>query len=231
MESTGPIVSEAVREWSACLRPADPRCRPDARVARVLHDDLQQQLHAIGLQLALAAEHANAGDLDLMGTRLELARRWLRDSIGTIRQLCAGVETGSAGGGDVVMAVQAVAAEASDRFGLRLDVRIDPSVGVCPSDAAAVLADAARELLFNVVKHAACDEARLELRAVGGIIELTVADHGRGPEPDDRTPVSATGLVRLRRAVEVLGGTLVLDVNAVGGWTAVVRLPSPNLPD
>ncbi|MDY7100628.1 MAG: histidine kinase [Actinomycetota bacterium] len=197
-----------------------------ANVARVLHDDLQQQLHAVSLQLGLAAEHLDARELEHLRTRVELARRWLRDSIATVRNLCAGASAVAEECVDIAPGTRAVVADVAERFGLEVDARVESSIA-CPPGTASVVVDAARELLFNVVKHAGCGEARLDLRQAAGVIELVVADVGRGPSAAHRT--AGTGLARVRDGVEELGGTIRLGAEPGGGCVVVVRLPAATM--
>lgn len=66
----------------------------------------------------------------------------------------------------------------------------------------------AREILFNTVKHAQVKEARLRLQRRRGQLWLTVADQGRGFDPQTLSRTSGFGLFSIRERVELLGGRM-----------------------
>jgi signal transduction histidine kinase len=65
---------------------------------------------------------------------------------------------------------------------------------------------AAREMLFNVVKHARVKQARLQLRRRKGQILLTVSDQGRGFDPSTLAKGSGFGLFSVQERAQLLGG-------------------------
>ena len=93
---------------------------------------------------------------------------------------------------------------------------------VLPSDVAAVFADATREALTNVRRHAGTSRASIRLGGDERRLTLDVADRGRGFSPD-AVPTTRRGLResvhgRLRR----IGGTA--TVRSTVGAGTVVRL-------
>ena len=64
------------------------------------------------------------------------------------------------------------------------------------------------EFLFNAVKHAQVKDARLRLQHRRGQLWLTVADQGRGFDPQVLSQTSGFGLFSIRERVELLGGRI-----------------------
>ena len=79
------------------------------------------------------------------------------------------------------------------------------------------------EALANVAKHAAATHASISVGIVGDLIELVIADDGRG----GADPAAGTGLVGLRDRVEALGGSLQVESVRGSGTRLRALLPLP----
>ena len=80
----------------------------------------------------------------------------------------------------------------------------------------------AQEALTNVLKHAHARNVRIELRRRAGVLELEVADDGRGADlSNDRT---GRGIGNMRARARQIGGELTLHSGA-GGTQVLLRLP------
>jgi hypothetical protein len=85
-----------------------------------------------------------------------------------------------------------------------LSVQVDPK-----SEAIrAFLFKAGREILFNVVKHARTQEAKLRLQQVREQLWLTITDKGRGFDPELLGHTGGLGLLSIRERAELLGGRM-----------------------
>jgi len=85
---------------------------------------------------------------------------------------------------------------------------------------------AARELLFNAVRHAGVHETSLRLRRVGQYVALRVSDQGRGFDPLELKETSGFGLLSIRERVELLGGRV--DIRSAKGRGTRVRIVMPD---
>jgi PAS domain S-box-containing protein len=123
--------------------------------------------------------------------------------------------------------LQAVGQSASQSFGPKLDIEIDPSAAVLPVRAAVPLAIIANELIGNAVQHARGDRnrvaVRLNLQSGDGESLLTVKDDGPGFRP---APAKhrASGLGLVEALARQLGGRL--EVTTQQGACCVVRFIS-----
>ena len=71
-----------------------------------------------------------------------------------------------------------------EKHGLHVHLKVDEQVDPPAEEIRLLLFQAARELLFNIVKHAGVHEACMELsRLDGDRLSLTIADSGRGFDP------------------------------------------------
>jgi len=76
--------------------------------------------------------------------------------------------------------------------------------------------------LTNVVRHAFARSCTIRLALTEGMLQLTVADDGRGPPADLRAGV---GLISMRERAAELGGTLILERTPSGETHLLARLP------
>jgi signal transduction histidine kinase len=82
---------------------------------------------------------------------------------------------------------------------------------------------AVKETLNNVVRHAHATEVEFSLVLIPNALELVIADNGRGFNASAAT--EGNGLNNLRRRLEKLGGTCIVESQAGKGTTVRLRLP------
>ena len=83
---------------------------------------------------------------------------------------------------------------------------------------------ATREAFQNVVAHASASEARLTLQLNDDGLHISVADNGRGFEPE-RKPSRGNGLNNMRRRLQSIGGRLEIRSGAGQGTTVQMFVP------
>ena len=138
------------------------------RIERNLHDGVQQQLVAIGLDLGMAEQQLGA-DPDRARELIVSARQKVQGSIGELRQLGRGLHPAILADRGIDAALSAVVAGSS----IPISVHVDPGLDLS-TDVAETVYFVANEALANVLKHA---KAR---RRVGARHE------GRGQRPGHR---------------------------------------------
>ncbi|MDQ1630934.1 MAG: two-component system, NarL family, sensor kinase [Frankiaceae bacterium] len=123
----------------------------------------------------------------------------------------------------------ALTALSAQLAGKDVDVRLDLAKDVqAPRPISELVCQVAAESLRNIVAHAGASNVTLTLRRVADIIELVVADDGRGFNPRDPGNGPADGhlgLALLRDRVVRAGGELTLDSSAGGGTTVRLFVP------
>jgi signal transduction histidine kinase len=112
-----------------------------------------------------------------------------------------------------------------------LTVRVDaPSEVKLQSETITIfLFRAAREMLFNVVKHAGVDEARVRVRRRGRCVCMAVSDRGRGFDAREHKETGGFGLFGIRERVELLGGRLRIRSDKGKGSTFYIVVPDGEL--
>ncbi len=196
--------------------------RARQRLARVLHDGLQQTLVAVRFRLRRLALHSHDAERDELDALLQQA-------IDEARTLAAELDPPVDPDQDLAGALDWLSDRLHRRHGLSVQVRGVPRSGPLPAQHGVVLFQAARELLFNVVKHARVDTARVEVATHEGQLRLVVRDEGVGVSAEGE---SGIGLAHAARRLESLGGGLEVAGNPGRGTAVTAWLPAhPGSPE
>ena len=215
------------------------------RLARHLHDHLQQFLVGAKMQAHVAGQNVAEGAAD----PAELA-----ETLGRVAELvdealtCSRTLTSELSPPPVLHTLGIAAAlhwladfyERRHALAVTIDAgEDDPGGGELPDlpeDLRVLLFEATRELLFNVVKYAGVRRAAIRLRAVGGgaaggrFVELTVADEGEGFETADRLvkqrDATGLGLFGLAERLEDVGGSVQITSAPGRGASVAVAVPA-----
>ncbi|CAN5881789.1 hypothetical protein BH24DEI2_BH24DEI2_09960 [soil metagenome] len=155
----------------------------------------------------------------------------VQQAISTARTLAVELSPPVLAGEGLAVALRWLAAHMRDLHSLKvtLDITLDDDLGLA-EERRVLLFHTARELLFNVVKHAPDTEVGLEAFETDGNVVVIVRDQGDGF--DAKTALSAKtkgfGLATLRQRLQLLGGGLEVGSVSGDGTRAVVTLPLGN---
>ena len=185
------------------------------RIERNLHDGVQQQLVAMGIDLGLALHHLDDRPEEARALLLQ-ARGRLQGSIGELRQLGRGLHPAVLGDRGLDAALSAVVANSP----IPITVHVDPALGL-PVDAAETVYFVANEAVANIFKHARARAASIRVTDLGRGVRIAVHDDGVG----GADPSVGTGLAGLRARVVAMDGTFALTSPAGGPTTLVVEVP------
>jgi PAS domain S-box-containing protein len=199
--------------------------REQQRIGSDLHDGLGQELTGIALMLRRVAAQ--------LTKEKSSARLDVEDVIGLVnhaientRSLARGLSPVSTQSGGLAAALNALAARASERYGVRVEFRNNVSVPLELNEAYAThLYRIAQEALTNVVRHSLATEVAIGLEIVGDELHLRIDDNGRGFTHQAADGTAGLGLKMMRYRAQMLGGDLVLETSAAGG--ASVRCSCP----
>jgi PAS domain S-box-containing protein len=208
------LAEKALRESSAQLRRMASELtlaeqRERQRLARVLHDGLQQTLAAAKLRLA-SIERST----DIRGSAAEVAEL-IDDAIESSRSLSGELSPPVLRLGGLVPALEWLARWMHDKHGLNVELIAREQIGPAPEEVLGLIFQATRELLFNVVKHAGIRAARVRVSQLEGQIQIEVKDEGKGFNPDlIRNPSSGPGgigLFSISDRLSLLGGRMEVE--------------------
>ena len=202
------------------------------RIARELHDDLQQSLSAIKMDLAEIRQRV-AVDPPSVAPLLAAIDELTTATIVSTRRIVNDLRPQILDGLGLQPALDRLVHQFGRRSGLRcaLDMS-DPGLRSMPqptSDVSTCLYRVAQEALNNVAKHAQAASVSVRLAAPpGGRLVLRVVDDGAGIRPEDLRKPGSFGLLGMQERLRVLGGTLSVAARAQGPGTVVeASVPTP----
>ncbi len=191
------------------------------RIERNLHDGVQQQLIAIGIDISRAASRLD-DDPDATRQLLDEARDKLRDSIGELRLIGRGLHPSVLGDRGLDAALSSVVAGGPIPISVDVDLGgVDPAE--LPDDIATTAYYVVNEAVANIYKHSRARGGSVRVARVEqprAALVVAVRDDGRGGADAS----IGSGLAGMRARVEGVDGTL--DVRSPAGGptelTAVV---------
>jgi two-component system CheB/CheR fusion protein len=209
-ERTAELEEQAQRLRSLAGDLASAERRERKRLATLLHDDLQQLLVAAIMRIdsvkdRMPDEHCRA--------ELASVDELLSGSLDRCRHLTSQLRPPALYEEGLAPALRWLAAEMKKLHGLEVAVETDDVTCALPEDVRALVFEAVRELLFNVVKHAEVEEALVLLDESDGHMEIVVEDHGAGFDPAGMEPQrdNGLGLFSVEERLAALGGSMEID--------------------
>ena len=166
--------TQEVRDLAAELTLAEQKERQ--ALAKTLHDGVQQELY--GIQFALAALR-NSQDADVLNTLAEV-NTLLRKILRMTRDVTTELRPVVLDDPDLCKALQWLAHSMKVKHGLTVSIEGMKSCEVQNEAMRVLIFMLARELLFNIVKHANVKEAQLWVTFKEDKLFLDVKDKGKG---------------------------------------------------
>ena len=200
--------------------------RERTRLAKVLHDHLQQLLVAAKLR----AEILRRSRAKATREAAEEIERLLEASVSASRSLTAELSPPILHEGPLPVCLEWLARWEGERHGLKVDLSIEELLPPLPQDLKTLLFESVRELLFNVVKHADVGSASVGVCRDGGEqLRVTVSDSGAGFDPEALKKAGEVGggfgLFSIRERLELLGGRMDIDSAPGRGSRFVLTAP------
>jgi signal transduction histidine kinase len=212
--------TEQVRGLSEALTLAEEKERE--RLSHVLHDDLQQVLYAVRTKLTLVMGREGGDDRErtLLARALEL----IDDGIDTTRTLASDLNPPVEN--SLWDALEWLTIRMQEAYGLSVEMQASSHDRAIDKSLRILVFRLVRELLFNVVKHAGTDEARLVLKEDRRRLYVIVEDDGIGFHPDNlEEETGEFGLTNVRRRIEHVGGSV--EITSAPGEGTRVQLGVP----
>jgi len=191
------------------------------RLSRFLHDDVAQNLSAVGLQLDLLRMDLDANGASQSSAAVVEIQQLLDAVMERVRDFSYELDPPAIERAGLQAALERLAARTRQRFAGA--VRLEASLGVNLSrHVAGACYRIAREAVQNALRHAACSSIDITVKSGRGGVTLEVRDNGRGFDPGDPSGgCRGQGLVSLEHYAAEAG--LDLAVTSQPGEGTVVR--------
>jgi signal transduction histidine kinase len=217
--------TEQVQELALALTTAEQRER--ARISEILHDHLQQLIHGARIWADTLTRDPNEAPAEAADRILDL----LDEALDTTRSLTVELSPPVLQEEGLPEALDWLADHVAETHGLQLHTDVPADLRVAEADLRTLLFRSARELVFNVVKHAEVDTASLRAAQAEGRFVIEVEDEGTGFDPEQLDeagdPDAHFGLFSVRKRLDLVGGRLSLDSAPGEGTQARIEVPLP----
>ncbi|HEX9967222.1 MAG TPA: sensor histidine kinase [Solirubrobacterales bacterium] len=212
------LEAERRRAGSAALRAQE---QERARVARDLHDEVNQSLTGLLLRLEAVREEAPPELAPQLDETKAVANQAMRELLSLARQLRP-----TALDDHGLVAAISGQVEQARAGGVEAELEAAGDFSDLPGDVQLVVYRVAQEALSNATRHGEAGRIEVTLRRADESVELAVADNGRGFVFEQSE--SGLGIAGMRERALAVGGELKIESRPGQGTT--VRLQVPLLP-
>ena len=194
------------------------------RIARELHDDINQRLAMVAVNLksarqALANPEGKASSfLDEAGARvsdLESDVQALSHQLHSSKLEYLGLES----------AASSFCKELSERQNLKIDFQCDGLPEDLSGEVSLCLYRVLQEALHNAVKYSGADHFEVSFTGSSDQVQLKVHDQGAGFDPRIASNGHGLGLTSMKERLKLVRGELSIDTKPGHGTTVFARAP------
>ena len=190
------------------------------RIARDLHDEVNQSLTALLLRIEAAAQDAPQHLKAQLAQVKELADQAMGELLDLARQL----RPTALDDHGLVAALRTHVRDFDRRGPARASFWADPRLGELSPDSQVVVYRVAQEALMNASRHSGAGHVEVSLEPCDSRVRLQVADNGSGFAFADEG--KGLGLDGMRERALLVGGTLEIDSRPGKGTTVRLEVPA-----
>ena len=197
------------------------------KISHVLHEDLQQMLVSARLHLDILDSTDNREHREIL---IQKTRELLQACLKKTRDLSHDMSPPILSHSGLAEAMGWLSRKMRDHYGLEISLACDGFQRPRSRTIERFLFRSARELLFNVVKHAGVSRARVELTAENNRIRLVISDEGKGFDSagigkGEGSGEAGIGIYSIRERIDLLGGHLDIQSAPGRGTRSVIEVP------
>jgi signal transduction histidine kinase len=194
------------------------------RIARELHDGLNQQLAVLAIELGILARQA-AKEAPGFGEQLSNLRDLTEALSNDLRHVTHQLHPAVLEHLGLTSALQSHCAEFSQREGIHTWFTVEQDVGAVPPDIAISLYRITQEALRNVAKHSGAKEAWVKITTAQNGLQLSIVDNGVGFCRDAVQEKVGLGLVSIQERVQIVRGQLIIRSSPNEGTRIEIHVP------
>lgn len=199
------------------------------RLARDLHDTLEQTLAGIALRLNTAAKLSRR-DPDASDSHLQLARNWLHQSQVGLRRSIWDLRSRELEQFDLARALKCSAELLVQGTDIALEFEARGEARGLPEVVEENVLRIGQEALTNIAKHAHATRVRIALEFDPGVLRLRVEDDGAGFSPGAKPADGHFGLTGMEERAKRIAGSITVTSAPGRGTSIVVEVPLEDYP-
>lgn len=190
-----------------------------ARIARDVHDDIIQDLFAVGLSLQGLADALENED-DRENVRTQVKR--VDDCITSLRQFIFNLRQPSSHTRDLEIEIAELVEELAEPYSADVEVAVDAMADVFGNEVADAVLHIIKEATSNALRHSGSAQVRILVTGGFNNLSVSVIDYGRGFDVNESH--TGMGLANLQQRAGDVGGELAIKSSS-NGTTVTLVLP------
>jgi signal transduction histidine kinase len=194
------------------------------RIARELHDDLNQRIALLAVELEQCAQHVREPAVDLQDSIRHACQR-LSDIGKDIQALSHRLHSSKLEYLGLVTAAKSFCRDLSEQRKVRIEFKESDIPAGVPKEISLCLFRVLQEALQNAVKHSGAQYFRVELRATSEEICMEVADQGIGFDRHEAIMSQGLGLISMRERLQLVRGEFFIESEPGRGTKIRARAP------
>jgi signal transduction histidine kinase len=215
-------VNERLRELSGHLQ--NVREEERIHIAREMHDELGQLLTSFKMDVSWLQKKLLDHHDPAVKEKINGMISVIDESVKFVRRLAAELRPGILDDLGLVAALEWQSGEFAKRYNIPVEFSSPVQQLNTTSSVATGLFRMYQESLTNVARHSGADKVVTTLQINRDKLRLSIADNGRGFEPE-RSARKTLGLLGMKERANMIGGNLEIDSRPGKGTTVVINVP------
>jgi PAS domain S-box-containing protein len=215
-------IEEALSEIPRKLIEAQEQER--ARIGRELHDDVNQRLAMLAIELERVQENWPELPSDVR-SRMQELRKQVGEISNDVQVLSHELHSAKLEYLGVVKGMRSWCKEFADKQGMEIEFKGVEGLSSLPPEVSLCLFRVLQEALHNVAKHSGVRQIEVQLREDSGELHLVVSDSGSGFDLETALQGPGLGLTSMRERVRLVDGIIEIQSKPMGGTAVHVRIP------
>jgi signal transduction histidine kinase len=194
------------------------------RVARDLHDDINQRLALLASEMQLMDQESPRSYGEFR-SRIGNLSRQTEEILLDVQAISHRLHSSKLEYLGIAAAMKSHCKESAEQHRVQIDFSHDDPLPSVPYEVSLCLFRVLQEALRNAVKYSGTRHFVVRLYAHGGELILTVSDSGVGFDPEEALHGRGLGLVSMRERLHLVGGEAFIESSPNGGTTISARVP------
>lgn len=178
-----------------------------SRVARELHDDLNQQLAILSIELEQLGQKIPKRQVGLSARVRSLSAKAQQIS-SDVHRISYELHPSKLDHLGLAPAIKSLCEELSTRHELTINFRAEGFPAVLPRDVTLCLYRVTQESLSNMIKHSKAEQADVVLNKTSDQVRLDIADLGCGFDIESAQTKTGLGIISMRERLRLVGGEI-----------------------
>ena len=190
------------------------------RIGRELHDDINQRLAMLAIELEQLEE-----DPSEIRSRLQELRKQTTEISDDVQALSHELDSSKLERLGAIGGMRSWCREFGERQGIQVEFKSPEAKISLPREIGLCLFRVLQEALHNAAKYSGVRRIEVQLREDAGEIHLLVSDLGRGFDLETATQGRGLGLTSMQERVRLINGIIEIQSKPMGGTIVHVRVP------